>query len=59
MNDLRNQIIKDNLNITLITIEGFSQFKEGHPRVQLENLQVGFFMTDLLTTTTGINTYVI
>ncbi|CAB4027904.1 gamma-aminobutyric acid type B receptor subunit 2-like isoform X1, partial [Paramuricea clavata] len=37
--DLRNQIIKDKLNITLITIEGFSQFTEGHPRIQLENLQ--------------------
>ena len=40
VNDLRNQIIEDNLNITLITIEGFNRQTKGHPRVQLENLQV-------------------
>ncbi|XP_028407396.1 gamma-aminobutyric acid type B receptor subunit 2-like [Dendronephthya gigantea] len=37
--DLRDQIVRDNLNISLITIEGFSRASEGHPRMQLENLK--------------------
>ena len=40
VNDLRNQITKEKLNISLITVEGFSQYTKTHPRVQLENLKV-------------------
>ena len=31
-------------NITLITVEGFSLFSEGHPQTQLKKLQVIHFV---------------
>jgi hypothetical protein len=38
--DLQQQIKRNNLNITLISIEAFGIYSKSHTRRQLENLQV-------------------
>lgn len=47
--DLLNQITHDSLNITLITIEGFSQLSKTPPKQQLENLQVSRLLESIIT----------